>query len=300
MRKVYASVGSVGLVYLSAEFSSPGGIMQSASASCKGHPVIHPVVPGGACKISACHMAEYCIYSCGGAPSLADIARDAITFPHRIAVENIDYMLTGEIYINVGGQWRSRLFVSGVLIFAAQDIIKDVLGGLMISIFKPFEIGNRVELEDGTAGIVRDINMRHVVLQLLDTQVVVIPNSKLNTMSVRNYSYLETYRSALFRFYIGYDSDVEKAIQVIRDAIIASAYSMPAKETDHGNDYAPIYFMAYESSSLRLDTTVYYSPSSPTEVVISDINLRVKHALKENGIEIPYTYLNVVQKQVHE
>ena len=199
--------------------------------------------------------------------------------------------------------WRTMLggtaFVSGVLIFAAQDIIKDVLGGLMISIFKPFEIGNRVELEDGTAGIVRDINMRHVVLQLLDTQVVVIPNSKLNTMSVRNYSYLETYRSALFRFYIGYDSDVEKAIQVIRDAIIASAYSIPAKETEHGADYAPIYFMAYESSSLRLDTTVYYSPSSPSEVVISDINLRVKHALKENGIEIPYTYLNVVQKQEH-
>ena len=197
------------------------------------------------------------------------------------------------------------IFVSGLFIAISsyggfQTIWRTMLGGLMISIFKPFEIGNRVELEDGTAGIVRDINMRHVVLQLLDTQVVVIPNSKLNTMSVRNYSYLETYRSALFRFYIGYDSDVEKAIQVIRDAIIASAYSMPAKETDHGNDYAPIYFMAYESSSLRLDTTVYYSPSSPTEVVISDINLRVKHALKENGIEIPYTYLNVVQKQVHE
>ena len=88
--------------------------------------------------------------------------------------------------------------------------------------------------------------------------------------------------------------------QVIREAIIASSYSIPGKQTEHGPDYAPIYFMAYEECSLRLDTTVYYEPSSSTEVVVSDINLRVNRALKENGIEIPYPYLNVVQKQRHE
>lgn len=196
--------------------------------------------------------------------------------------------------------WKTMLggtaFISAVLIFAAQDVIKDILGGLMISIYKPFEIGNRIELENGTAGIVKDITMRHVVLQLLDTQVIVIPNSKLNTMSVRNYSYKDTLRSALFVFHIGYDSDVEKALEVVRQAIMDSKYSVPGKMTDHGREYAPVYFMAYEDSSLRLDTTVYYEGISPTEKVITDINLRVSHALKEAGIEIPYAYMNIVQK----
>ncbi|MCR4732013.1 MAG: mechanosensitive ion channel family protein [Lachnospiraceae bacterium] len=196
--------------------------------------------------------------------------------------------------------WRTVLggtaLASAVLIFAAQDSIKDILAGLMISIYKPFEIGNRVELEDGTTGIVKDITMRHVVLQLLDSQVLIIPNSKLNAMKLRNFSYHAEYRSALCRFRIAYTSDVEKAMEVIRQAIVESEYTIPGKMTDHGPDYAPIYFLAYEDSSLRLDTTIYYEPSSPSEVVISDVNLRVNHALKQNGIEIPYEYINVVHK----
>ena len=196
--------------------------------------------------------------------------------------------------------WKTVLggtaFASAVLIFAAQDTIKDILAGLMISIYKPFEIGNRVELEDGTTGIVKDITMRHVVFQLMDSQVMIIPNSRLNAMRVRNFSYHDELRSALFQFHIAFESDVEKAMQVIRKAIIESEYSVPGLETEHGMDYAKIYFMSYENSSLRLDTTVYYTSASRSEDVISDINLRVNRALNENGIEIPYPYINVTQK----
>lgn len=187
-------------------------------------------------------------------------------------------------------------FISAVLIFAAQDTIKDILAGLMISIYKPFEIGNRVELEDGTTGIVKDITMRHVVLQLLDSQVLVIPNSRLNTMTVRNFSYHSDRRAAQFEFYIAYGSDVEKAMRLIREAVAESPLSLPAGKTADGAEYGPVYFLAYEDSSLRLATTVYYEASSPSEVVITDINLRVNKIFAENGIEIPYQYINVVQK----
>lgn len=196
--------------------------------------------------------------------------------------------------------WKTLLggtaIISAVLAFAAQDVIKDILAGLMISINKPFEVGNRIELEDGTVGIVKDMTMRHVVLLAIDTQYFVIPNSKLNVMKIRNFSYHAATRSADFNFYIAYGTDVEKAMSVVRDAIISSEYSIPGKETAHGPDYASIYFMAYEESALRLRTTVYFESTTPSEVLISDINLRVNHALKENGIEIPYTYINVIQK----
>ena len=44
-----------------------------------------------------------------------------------------------------------------------------------------------------------------------------------------------------------------------------------------------------------METTVYYK-GVPTEIVRSDVNIRVNEALKANGIEIPYTYVNVIQK----
>lgn len=197
--------------------------------------------------------------------------------------------------------WKTLLggtaILSAVLAFAAQDVIKDILAGLMISLHKPFELGNRIELEDGTVGIVIDMTMRHVVLRGIDTQFYVIPNSKLNTMRIRNYSCHSAARSADFNFYIAYGSDVQKAMSVIKNAIISSGYSIPGKQTENGPDYADIYFMAYEESALRMRTTVYFESNTPSEKLISDINVRVNQALNENGIEIPYTYINVIRKE---
>ena len=196
--------------------------------------------------------------------------------------------------------WKTVLggtaIVSAVLVFAAQDVLKDILAGLMISVYKPFEIGNRVELEDGTKGIIQDINMRHVVVQGLDTQRFIIPNSKLNAMRVRNFSYQAETRAFQADFRIAYGSNVERAMDVIREAVMDSPYSVPGKQTEQGAAYADVYFLAYEESSLLLSTTVYYNAGASTEQVTSDVNLRVSHALEDNGIEVPFPYINVVQK----
>ena len=197
--------------------------------------------------------------------------------------------------------WKTFLggtaIISAVLAFAAQDVIKDVLAGLMISIYKPFEIGNRIELEDGVAGIVVDITMRHVVLASMETQKLIIPNSRLNSMKLKNFSYHSTNRAAQFTFHIAYGSDVEKAIKVIRNAIIDSEYTIPGRDTVNGKDYGDVYFMEFENSSLKLVTNVYYKATVPSERLVSDVNTRVHRALAENGIEIPFPYINVIQTQ---
>ena len=55
-----------------------------------------------------------------------------------------------------------------------------------------------------------------------------------------------------------------------------------------------MYFLDFTDNGLLMATTVYYTPTSPTEVVKDDINSRVKRALEANDIEIPYNYVNVI------
>ena len=194
--------------------------------------------------------------------------------------------------------WKMLLggtaIVSAFVAIAAQDVIDDILAGMMISLYKPFEIGNRIEIEDGTSGIVKDITMRHVVLHTPFSELI-IPNSKLNSMSIRNFSYHIELRSFLATFRVAYDTDVEKAMSVILDTIVSCKDTIPGYKTEHGEEYAPVYFMAYEDSSLRLETRVFFLPDMQSETVISNVNVAVNKALKENGIEIPYPYLNVVK-----
>ena len=84
--------------------------------------------------------------------------------------------------------FQGTAIIGAIAGFAAQPVISDIICGLMLSATKPFDIGDRIELEDGTAGIVKDITLRHVVLQDIDTLVRVIPNSKLNGMKITNMS----------------------------------------------------------------------------------------------------------------
>ena len=58
--------------------------------------------------------------------------------------------------------------------------------------------------------------------------------------------------------------------------------------------YAPVYFLELADSALIMAVTVYYKPTTPTEVIKDDINSRVFMAMQEAGIEIPYAYTNVV------
>ena len=191
----------------------------------------------------------------------------------------------------------SAAVLTAIVGFAAQDVIKDILAGIQISIYKPFDIGDRIKLEDGTAGIVENITMRHVVIKRIDTMREVIPNSKMNTFSVINYSYDNVPRSALMKFPVSYRSDIRKAKQVIRQAVIDSPYTIPGKRMKNGSmDYAPVYFIDLADSALVMSVLVYYADGTPTETMKDDVNTAVFEALEANGIEIPYGYTNVILK----
>ena len=188
--------------------------------------------------------------------------------------------------------------IIAVLTFAAQDVIKDVLAGIMISIYKPFDIGSRIELEDGTYGIVEDINLRHTVLVTVDTVRAVVPNSKINSMKIINCSYgLEETRAVIMTYSIAYDSDVDLAKKLIMQVIEESPLTVPGRVDKEGNNYySPVYFMSFDSSALIMYVTVYYKWGTPTERVKDYLNCAVNEAFKKNNIEIPYNYINVIQK----
>ena len=199
---------------------------------------------------------------------------------------------------NIGGSLLgSAAVITGIVGFAAQDVIKDILSGILISIYKPFDLGDRIELEDGTVGIVESITMRHVVIVRIDTLRVVIPNSRINAASILNYSFGDIQRSCLFRFPVGYDSNIAKTKAVIGDAIKSSPYSVPGKKQKDGSmGYGQVYFIDIADSALIMAVTVYYNSQTASEMLKDDINTRVFEALEENGIDIPYNHTSVIIK----
>ena len=209
------------------------------------------------------------------------------------------------VVLPLGGKQLARSLLGSTAVLAvivglaANEVLKDMFAGLEISIYKPFDIGSRIMLEDGRAGIVEKLTLRHVVLRLIDTTRVIIPNSKANQSIIVNYSYAEHVpRSFDVRFGIGYNSDIDKAKEIIKQTICDCPLTLNKdryKEDDPNSK--SVYFLEITDSAIILGATIYYPHELRTEVVKDEVNTRIFKALCDNGIEIPYNYVNMIMKK---
>ena len=191
---------------------------------------------------------------------------------------------------------RASALVVAILGFDAQPVISAVMSGLLISIHKPFEIGDRVIIDGAATGVVEDITLRHTVIAIYDGFRVIIPNSELNSRVVTNTSYrMKDRRGIHLSYSVSYETDVQKAMDVIRDCVAASPYTLSVENNGIHEDSSPVYFFKFDSSALILETTIWVARETDGCKAITDVNTRVLNAFRRYGIEIPYQYVNVNQ-----
>lgn len=187
--------------------------------------------------------------------------------------------------------FQGTAILGAVFGLAAQPVLGDFFSGIAITLNKPFEIGDWIELENGTAGVVADITPRHVVLRSLGTVEIIVPNSKINALMLKDTSFKKL-RSVKMEFNVAYGTDVDKASEVIKNEIINSELTVPAKN----DEYSDVFFESFADSSLVLSTIVYFKQSTSGLAVKTDVNKRINDAFNKEGIEIPFNYVNVVMQ----
>ncbi|MBO4267484.1 MAG: mechanosensitive ion channel [Lachnospiraceae bacterium] len=196
--------------------------------------------------------------------------------------------------------FRSSALVVAILGFAAQPVIADLISGYLISLNKPFEIGDRVEVEGQDTGTVEDITLRHTVLHTYDGIRLIIPNSLMNSKVIKNLSYRLDRRCIPLEYSVSYDTDVPKAMDLIRDCVVACPYTLDVERNGIKEDSGPVYFTKFGESALILQTTVYINKVTDAMIVKTDMNVRVLKAFAAHGIEIPYNFINVVNREYVE
>ena len=103
---------------------------------------------------------------------------------------------------------------------AAQESLGNAFNGLFLSMFKPFEVGDRVHFVNaGITGFVEDITIRHTIIRTFTNSRVIVPNSIVNKELIENSSFHDSRASSFIDVTITYDSDVSKACDIIAQVI---------------------------------------------------------------------------------
>lgn len=113
-------------------------------------------------------------------------------------VRAIIYIVAGFIVITLLGVNLNGLVaglgVGGVIVtLAAQDTAKNLFGGLVIFLDKPFIVGDWIEMSP-YEGTVEDITFRSTRVRTFENSVVNIPNSIISNSSIINWSKMEKRR----------------------------------------------------------------------------------------------------------
>lgn len=168
---------------------------------------------------------------------------------------------------------------------ALQGTLQNFAGGVMILLFKPYEVGDFIEAQ-GHMGTVKEIQIFTTVLLTPDNRKIIIPNSPLATNSITNFSAMDT-RRIDFSFGIGYADDIDKAKEVILK--VAQNDERTLKE-----DNPPeVMVEALADSSVNIKLRVWVK-SSDYWSLFFDTTETVKKELDAAGINIPFP-----QRDVH-
>lgn len=166
---------------------------------------------------------------------------------------------------------------------AAEDILGNVAGGLVILSSRPFSIGDFVEAS-GTSGTVYEISLNHTKLVTADGHLVMLPNKELASSQMINYTTLGR-RRAVQKVTASYDAPTE----TVKSACMAAV----AMTENVLEDPAPtVYLTAYKESSIEYTVYCWAAPENYWQVYLSlGENLRTTFA--QAGVEMTYDHLNV-------
>lgn len=213
-------------------------------------------------------------------PSLIDLVGSVI----YILVISIGTFVALSI-LHLDGAVTSLLAGAGVvglaLSFAFQEIASNFIAGTMMSIKKPFQEGDLIEV-DGFYGKVLQIQLRTTDIETLQGQHVMIPNAQIFKSNLTNYSTKQKRRIDL-EVGVHYDTDLELAKKVAIDAV--SAMENIEKESVRA------FYNSFGDSSINflIWTWIPFNNNEAEFLAIQDeMVIRIKKAFDAHNITIPY------------
>jgi small conductance mechanosensitive channel len=108
--------------------------------------------------------------------------------------------------------------IAGFVIgFALQDSLSNFASGMMILIYKPFDVGDLVEV-GGVFGTVSQMSLVNTTVLTIDNQTLVVPNNSIWQNVIKNVTAQETRRIDM-TFGIGYSDDILKAEKILEEIL---------------------------------------------------------------------------------
>lgn len=191
--------------------------------------------------------------------------------------------------------------IAVVVGLASQEAASNLVAGGMILFTRPYKIGDYIVIKDhDIQGTVVDITFRQTIINTLNNTTLIIPNITMNGAIIENTSRLASTKANFLYFTIGYQDDIDQAMDIIRSAIMNHPQFIDPR-IEHSslslNEAIPVLVTNLADSGVELRATVYSKDSGTGFTMCADLRKTVKEAFDANGITIPYPTRTIIESK---
>jgi small conductance mechanosensitive channel len=166
---------------------------------------------------------------------------------------------------------------------ALSGSLQNFAGGVMILIFRPYQVGDYIEAQ-GQGGTVKEIQIFNTVIITADNRTIYIPNGGLSSNVIVNYND-QTNRRVEWVVGVAYGTDFEKAKQILQGIL--------KSDTRILSDPAPsIVVKTLNESSVDIQIRTWVNRPDYWDVYYA-INEQIYATFNAKGIEIPFPQMTV-------
>lgn len=167
--------------------------------------------------------------------------------------------------------------------FGLQKIASNYVSGFIILLDRSIRMGDLVQVNPETSGVVTEITTRYTVLRNLAGVEFIVPNETLIGTTVQNQSHTDSRVRITVRVGVAYGTDDLPAVLALLEAI-------PAQQPRVLKDPPPrALVLAFGDSAIELELGFWIpDPQEGTGAIRSEIHLAIWKAFREQGIEIPF------------
>ena len=208
--------------------------------------------------------------------ALTSVLRSLVTF---VIYTVATFMILGEIGINLGPLIAGAGILGVALGFGSQSLVKDFLSGVFILVEDQFGVGDIVDLDGQTSGVVDAVSLRTTRLRSVDGTLWHVPNGEIRRVGNKS----QHWSRALIDIEVAYDTELDHA-----EAVIAKVAEEVAQADGDVIEQPEVWGVEQLGANGIIIRLVVKTRPSEQFRVSRELRRRIKAAFDEEGIEIPF------------
>ena len=191
--------------------------------------------------------------------------------------------------VNLATILTPSAILTAIIGLSMQDTIGNFIAGLIIQLEKPFDLDDWIEV-DGQRGQVREMNWRYTKIETTDKIYMIIPNNKISTEKVINYSKPTPAVKEFINIGVGYDIAPVKVKQAVLAILKANPHVIQKEACE-------VFLHEYSDSSIVYRIAYMIGDPGVHRDVRDEVYSAIWYQFKKHAIEIPYPIRTVIMKQ---